>query len=80
MVTVGCNIQNGEMVIDVVDQGSGISVDKRDEIFTPFVSTKKEGTGLGLAIVKKIVDAHRGRIEVWDTPQGGTTFRVILPI
>jgi signal transduction histidine kinase len=79
-VMVRCNIQRGEMVIDVVDQGPGIPVDKRDEIFRPFVSTKKEGTGLGLAIVKKIVDAHRGRIEVWDTPHGGTTFRVILSI
>jgi two-component system sensor histidine kinase HydH len=80
MVIVRCNIRGGELVIDVADQGSGIPVDKRDEIFTPFVSPKKDGTGLGLAIVKKIVDAHQGRIEVQDTPHGGTTFRVILPV
>ncbi|MFZ0930111.1 MAG: ATP-binding protein [Syntrophobacteraceae bacterium] len=47
---------------------------------SPFFTTKKEGTGLGLPIVKKIVDAHKGRIEVLDNPGAGVTFRVVLPI
>jgi two-component system sensor histidine kinase AtoS len=52
---------------------------KRDEIFTPFVSTKQEGTGLGLAISRKIVKAHKGDIKILDNPEGGVTFRVSFP-
>ena len=51
-----------------------------DKIFDPFFTTKPQGSGLGLAIVRKIVDAHDGRIDVSSAPQGGTKFRVTLPV
>jgi len=69
----------GELLIDVIDQGCGIPPEKRTEIFRPFVTTKKEGTGLGLPIAKKIVEAHRGRLEILDNPEEGTTLRITLP-
>ena len=80
IVMVNLHRQKREIIFDVVDCGSGISHDQRSEIFSPFFTTKKEGTGLGLSIVKKIVDAHKGRIEVLDNPGAGVTFRVVLPI
>ena len=80
IVMVNLHRQKREIIFDVVDCGSGISTDQRSEIFSPFFTTKKEGTGLGLSIVKKIVDAHKGRIEVLDNPGAGVTFRVVLPI
>ncbi len=80
IVMVNLHRQKREIIFDVVDCGSGISPDQRSEIFSPFFTTKKEGTGLGLSIVKKIVEAHKGRIEVLDNPGAGVTFRVVLPI
>ena len=68
-----------ELIIDVVDCGSGISLDHGTEVFDPFFTTKKEGTGLGLPIVQKIVEAHGGSLEVLDNSPIGTIFRVILP-
>ncbi len=66
--------------VEIADQGSGIPAYLREKIFTPFFTTKKEGTGLGLAIVKKIIDAHKGNIEVADNLGHGTLFRITLPV
>jgi signal transduction histidine kinase len=66
--------------IEVIDCGCGIPIEQRENVFTPFFSTKKEGTGLGLPIVKKIVESHNGRLELLDNPEGGIIFRVLLPM
>ncbi|MCK5895519.1 MAG: HAMP domain-containing protein [Cocleimonas sp.] len=50
------------VVIEVIDNGSGISEEVITNLFTPYVSTKSTGTGLGLSIVKKIVEEHNGKI------------------
>ncbi|RJR51754.1 MAG: hypothetical protein C4576_03105 [Desulfobacteraceae bacterium] len=68
------------LVLEVTDCGCGIPRNKREEIFVPFYTTKQDGTGLGLPIVKKIVEAHRGRIQILDNPGPGLTFRVAIPI
>jgi len=67
------------LIIDVSDRGRGIAIDKKEEIFFPFFTTKKDGTGLGLPIVKKIVEAHQGYLEVLQNPEKGATFRVMIP-
>lgn len=68
-------------VLAVIDQGKGIPLDKREEIFSPFVrlQQKKKGSGLGLSLVSQIVEAHNGRIRT-DTYQGHTRFIVLLPV
>jgi signal transduction histidine kinase len=66
--------------IEVIDCGCGIPIEQRENVFTPFFSTKKEGTGLGLPIVKKIVESHNGRLELLDNPEGGIIFRFLLPM
>jgi two-component system nitrogen regulation sensor histidine kinase GlnL len=66
--------------VDVADSGPGVPADVMDRIFSPFFTTKPQGSGLGLAIVRKIVDAHDGRIDVSAGAQGGTRFRVTLPV
>lgn len=78
-IRLRARLRRGNLLIDVTDCGCGIPLPKRQEIFAPFVSSKKEGTGLGLPIVKKIVDAHGGRVQVLDNSGGGITFRVIIP-
>ena len=68
------------VLITVSDNGPGVAPDIVDRIFSPFFTTKPQGSGLGLAIVRKIVDAHDGRIDVVARPEGGTVFRVALPV
>lgn len=63
----------------ISDNGPGIPKEKRQEIFTPFFTTKQKGTGLGLALVKKTVDAHRGTIHVGEAEGGGAEMIIELP-
>jgi signal transduction histidine kinase len=70
---------DGDFVcIEVADTGSGIEMENLNNIFEPYFSTKETGTGLGLAIAKKIIEDHRGAIEVQSTPNEGTIFTVKL--
>lgn len=68
-------------VIEIIDNGPGIPEDRRDWIFEPFKSTKGiRGTGLGLAVTRRIVEEHRGRIELHTELGEGAMFRVVLPV
>jgi len=75
-----------EVVIGVIDRGSGIPLGDRARIFQRFVRLDKDrraqaqGSGLGLAICRGIIEAHGGRIWVEDRPGGGSIFRVALPL
>ncbi len=81
---VAREVEEGKVVdhlqITFSDSGVGIPPEEIEKVFTPFHSTKEQGTGLGLAIVSKIVEAHRGRIDVQSRVGKGTTFSVTLPI
>lgn len=67
--------------IEFIDSGSGMSDEVKRKIFEPFMTHgKKHGTGLGMAIVKKVMDEHKGTIEIDSEPGKGTTIRLLLPI
>src|SRR5437764_4037461 len=68
------------VVVDVVDDGTGVPPEQSGRIYDPFFTTKILCTGLGLGIVRKIVDAHDGRIDLNSSPHAGTRFRVTLPV
>jgi two-component system, NtrC family, sensor histidine kinase HydH len=80
VVTVETGREGREVVISIADDGPGISRKIREEIFSPFFTTKKEGTGLGLSIALKIIKAHGGDIMVTDQDGKGTVFKVTLPV
>lgn len=67
--------------IDIVfeDTGSGILREDQDKMFDPFFTTKEAGTGLGLAVVYRIMEDHRGRVQVDSEPGVGTRVRLTLP-
>jgi two-component system sensor histidine kinase PilS (NtrC family) len=70
----------GEIILRVGDNGTGIEEENREKIFEPFFTKRVDGTGLGLAIVKQIVTAHHGSIEVGRSELGGALFTVYLPL
>ena len=79
-LTVKLYQQDDHMQIRVIDRGSGIPLELREKLFTPFYSTKTEGMGIGLNICRSIIEFHRGRLWVEDNPEGGTIFVISLPI
>jgi C4-dicarboxylate-specific signal transduction histidine kinase len=70
---------DGSFRIQVQDTGTGIPVELADKVFQPFVTTKKEGLGMGLAIARDVTEAHGGRLEAENNPEGGAVFTVTLP-
>lgn len=66
-------------VICVEDKGPGIPETVLKKIFQPFFTTKEEGTGLGLSIASRIIEEHRGRLDVMSREGKGTSFIITLP-
>jgi len=80
-VSVGLEKIEGEQVlISIRDEGTGIPEDKLKKLGEPFYTTKERGTGLGLMVSYKIVEEHKGTIEVSSELGKGTTFHIKLPI
>jgi signal transduction histidine kinase len=67
-------------VIRIRDNGPGMPEAVREKIFQPFYTTKDEGTGLGLSIALRIIEEHKGQMEVSSTEGQGTTFSIRLPL
>ncbi|MBW8863824.1 MAG: hypothetical protein JF609_02675 [Verrucomicrobia bacterium] len=78
-VAVATENNGSHLKVYVRDTGPGIPKDNLSRLFEPFFTTKKNGTGLGLAICQRIVEEHRGRIEVQSQAGEGSVFIVSLP-
>jgi len=72
--------RTGMATVRIRDNGCGIPSDKLGKIFNPFYTSKENGTGLGLGVAKKVIDAHRGAIEVTSNPGAGTEFALSIPL
>jgi signal transduction histidine kinase len=84
-VTVSVKNQGQEMLFSVIDTGVGISSDKQDLIFEPFVQVERgerqiQGTGLGLPISRSLVRAHGGELWVDSVRGEGSAFFFTLPV
>ncbi|MEY1662590.1 sensor histidine kinase [Isoalcanivorax beigongshangi] len=71
---------SGDMLIEVRDQGPGLTGDDRNRIFTPFYTRKAEGLGLGLSMSRTIIEGFGGALDLADRPGPGLTFRCRLPV
>ena len=72
--------EGGQVRISVADSGSGIAPEIAEQLFQPFITTKRHGMGVGLSISRAIVEAHNGRIWVEPNPTGGTIFHFTLAV
>jgi two-component system sensor histidine kinase HydH len=79
VVTIKTRALASGLEVAVIDCGSGIRPEHREQIFNPFFTTKVSGVGLGLPIAAKIIDEHGGRLSVQSEQNQGSTFVVELP-
>nr|WP_261487718.1 ATP-binding protein [Acididesulfobacillus acetoxydans] len=77
-LTIRTYTEDGQVVLSVQDEGTGIPTEYLDKLGTPFFTTKENGTGLGLATCYGIADRHNARLDVESDPNG-TTFFVRFP-
>ena len=80
ILSIESALRGDSIVVTIADTGKGISEENRKKLFSPFFTTKKIGTGLCLAITYRIIENHRGTIDVSSEPGKGTTFTVKLPV
>ncbi|MBO9709552.1 MAG: PAS domain S-box protein [Caulobacter sp.] len=79
-LTVRAGVQDGAVLVEVVDTGPGVPAERAGQLFNAFYTTKATGMGMGLSICKSIVEAHGGRIWVDPAEGGGSAFRFTLPV
>ncbi len=79
-VTVRTRQVDGDVEIQIADNGPGIAVEQQGKYFEAFRTTKPNGIGMGLAISRTIVEDHGGRLWVTTNELGGATFHVTLPV
>jgi len=82
VVSTGFDRKTSSVIVQVHDEGTGISEDRLKQITDPFYTTKRDtgGTGLGLSISQNIVNEHGGELKFSSTPGKGTTVRFVLPV
>jgi two-component system NtrC family sensor kinase len=80
-ISIGLNQKNDRWLeIAIRDDGKGIKSEHLTQVFNPFFTTRRRGTGLGLSICKKIIEAHKGSIDVQSDEGMGTVFTIRLSL
>ena len=78
-LAIGTDVRTADVTVSVRDSGTGLPAKINGSLFTPFVTTKAHGLGIGLTIARTIVEAHAGKLDAHNNPEGGATFTVTLP-
>lgn len=85
-IGIGHSLENGTLRIEVLDEGGGVPLDQRQDLFRRFAHLEttneraRHGAGLGLSVVKAIVEAQQGEVGITDLPDGGNSFWFTLPL
>lgn len=80
VIETGLTNKDKECYVSITDNGEGMSEERRQNIGTPFFTTKDKGTGLGLSICFQIIKEHKGKIKIKSELNKGTTFTLIFPV
>ncbi|WP_223669099.1 sensor histidine kinase [Kangiella shandongensis] len=75
-IVAGQDPISGDLFLDVIDEGPGVSLEDKDKIFEPFYTTAHDGTGLGLYISKELCEANQARLDCIPVAFGGACFRI----
>jgi two-component system, NtrC family, sensor kinase len=78
LIEVTATQHDDKLVVQVRDDGCGLTPEAQAKLFRPYYTTKKHGTGLGLFVIRQIVEAHGGTVRVQSAPGAGATFIVEL--
>lgn len=84
-ITAKLTTKDGNIIIDVIDNGCGLPKNNRNRLTEPYMTTRAKGTGLGLAIVQRITEQHGGSLRLADAPRNktrksGARISLILPL
>ncbi|MEO8713097.1 MAG: ATP-binding protein, partial [Parafilimonas sp.] len=79
-ISIRIKKENDHAIIEITDNGSGISEENIPRLFEPYYTSKRNGIGLGLASTLNIIQAHNGSIEVSSEINKSTNFTITLPI
>jgi PAS domain S-box-containing protein len=79
-LSVKSELQDGQLQFSVSDRGVGLPMEKMDQIFSAFFTTKPQGSGMGLAISRSIVESHGGQLWACANSGGGASFQFTLPL
>jgi two-component system, NtrC family, sensor histidine kinase HydH len=79
-VVVRCSEEPTRVLIEIEDDGPGLSQEARNQALEPFFTTKPSGTGLGMSVIQDVMQEHGGKLELADAPSGkGLCVRMLLP-
>ena len=78
-LSIALAVVDDTVELSISDQGPGILPEIRSKVFQLFFTTKEKGSGIGLAMSYRAVQLHNGTIEISDSPEKGTTFRLCFP-
>jgi two-component system nitrogen regulation sensor histidine kinase NtrY len=79
-IEVTCELRDGQVLLAVHDNGTGVPENRRDQIFVPFFTTKPGGSGIGLNLARHIALGHGGRLDVRSAEPNGSVFTLSLPV
>ena len=79
-LTIKSDKVDGNVAFSFSDNGTGISKETIEKLWTPLFTTKAKGMGFGLPICKRIIETHGGAISIESAPRKGTTFTITIPI
>ena len=79
-IDIGITLPEGEVCVEIADEGDGISEEHLEWLFNPFFSTKESGNGLGLSIARDIMKEHGGSLEMNSAKHKGTAVRCRFPL
>ena len=77
-IKMSCSKQAEQVLLSIEDNGEGISQEKQEQAFVPFISTRKKGSGIGLSLCRQIIRLHQGQIYLNSVPGEGTTVNILL--
>lgn len=78
-IVINVSANNEQIIINVIDEGPGVSEEIIHKLGEPFFTTKQSGTGLGLMIAKQILEKHDGKLNIYRNKEKGSTFQISIP-